>query len=201
MIKSEPIAGYSPAPSIEQQTAAYKLFHYRFLCEVAQMHLYEANWLDISGFNTTGNPTLDRQMAIQPVVVQLTPAAMAKFHDEGVEMRLVNPEDSVKIYQLIFDHLNDWQNAVNLDINRMNGPLDDLKKFDRLASEVYKLARYYWKDQPYHGRFAQFVRGRGARRPGLELQSTAAQNQPEHTPMADAVAQGLKERSRPWKAG
>lgn len=199
MITSQTIPNYKPADTTEK-TAAYKLFHYRFLCEVAQMHLYEAKWLDQGGFITTGDPNLDRQMAVQPVVVQLTPAAMARFHDEGVEMRLVTPEDSVKIYQIIYDHLRDWETAVNFNVNLVNGPVDELKMFDRLAAEVYKLARFYWKGEAYHGRFQQFNQRRGGRRQFLEGASVpTVDNKPDHTPMSDAIVQGLGNRHRPWK--
>lgn len=201
MIQSETIPGYVHAQPVKQ-TNAYKLFNYRFLVEIAQMHLYDSKWLESSGVVTTGNPVLDRQTALQPMVAQLSPAAMAEFHDEGVEMRLVNPEDSVRIYQMIYDHMKDWQHAVNFNVNINDAPLEDLRKFDALATEVYKLARYYWKEKPYHGQFGQFLQSRGRRRTFLDGTSNPeAINKPDHTPMADSIAKTLGDRKKPWKAG
>jgi hypothetical protein len=200
MIESATIPGYVHAIPLNH-TPAYKLFHYLFLCEIAQMHMSSREYLAQSGVVTTGDPMLDRQSALQPMQCQMSIAGMAVMHSEGVSINLVQPEDSLKIYQIIYDHLTDWSRAANENVNIVTAPTDDLIKLDAFAAEVYKLARFYWKDSPYHGRLDHFLKNqsrRGVRR-SPQVEPTSINHQPEHTPMADSIREGLRDRTKPWK--
>ena len=199
MVGTSIIEGYVHNPKVEH-TAAYKAFHYFFLCEVAEMHLMTKEFIAISGTVSTGDRELDRNMALQPRQCQLSIAAMAEFHSEGISINLVNPEDSLKIYQIIYDHLTDWNQKV-LEQPNIKIPVEDLQKFDSLAAEVYKLAKYYWKEDPYHGRLQHFLTNR-SRRGRIRIgnpKEHKTEHAAEHTPMTDAINAAMRKKDRPWR--
>lgn len=199
MIGTSVIEGYVHNPQIEH-TPAYKMCHYLFLCEVAAMHLMTNEYMAASGTITTGDPALDRQMAIQPQQCQLTVAGMAEMLSEGVTITLVVPEDSLRIYQIIYDHLTNWQRTLTDQPSYPDPPLEDLDKLDRLAAEVYKVARYHWKEEPYHGRLQQFLAGKSRQRMRIYRHTEAkTEHAPEHTPMADTIRDTVRRHAKPWK--
>ena len=202
MVSSSVIEGYVHNPKQQEHTAAFKIWKYLFLCEVAEMHLMSQEFIEKAGLVTTHDPELDRSMALQPRQCQLTIAGMTQFHSEGISFNLVNPEDSIRIYQIIFDHLTDWSNAVRDNVNVLEAPVDELRMLDDLAAEVYKLARFYWKDNPYHGRLEHFLHQKTRNRIRRHTKLTLKTDNPvEHTPMADAIREELKNRNKPWKGG
>lgn len=186
-----------------KHSAAYKLFHYPIVCVVAHMHLTTQEHTDIGGYVTSGDSKIDRAQALADAHVQLTVAAMAEFHDQGIAMRLATPEDSVRIYQMIHEHLMDWRRVLETEATTQV-PLEDLKKFDALAGEVYQIARYYMTTAPTHGQLERTLtsllqnRGR-VRRSADPNAPTFVRNVPQgHTPMADAMAREVAHRRREW---
>lgn len=211
MATTEVIANFAPKNDPSKHTAAYKICHYRFIVRIAQMHLISQQALDNTWRVTSGNAAVDRAMAEELVQAQLTIAEMAEHHANGATMSLVNPEDSTRIYGIIHEHLMDWMRQLQTSVTVSNAPLEDLRRLDALAGDVYLIARYYWQKTPYHGKLTDFLQklsrtvggqvGRTSRRDPANILNEPAQ-QPEqtqvHTPMADALAKLAHTRTRSW---
>lgn len=199
----------NPAPKNDptKHTAAFKIFNYRFIVQIAQMHLISQEELDNCWRVTSGNAAVDRTLAREIVQAQLTIAEMAKYHANGVSMTLATPEDSVRIYGIIHEHLQDWKRELQSSVTLTTAPVDELRELDELAAIVYNVARYYWNNQPYHGKLNTFLQrinnsvgGRVGRTRTVAAPAAAAEPVPltTHTPMADALAKLSNSRRRSW---
>jgi len=204
-MRSQVIKTFIPWAEPEQQSAAYKLFHNSYLCRMAQIHLYDLEYLRDATMVTTGRPDWDRELAQQMVTVQLTPAAMATFVHEGAQFRLVNPEDAVVIYRTIKEHLQNWLGEVEVALHRRTPPLAALRAFDELAAAIYPYAKQGLIERPFHGRLGDFVanlsRARGGMTRQLQMPVTEdnpAPQAPAHTPFADSIARLDSERKKQW---
>lgn len=206
---TEVITNFLPRRNAKNHSAAYKIWHYRFMCTIAQMHLMSAEFLEQGGSVTSGNPAIDRQMANNTVEVQLTPAAMAMYLAEGASIALVQMSDAAKIYQMIHDHLSDWHRALQNSPHTLNPPLEELRMFDALAGAIYHQARFFFRSDPYHGKLFGVLDGLSRQRGGMSRSLPAAQKPqgkpslpgPEtYTPMADSLAKlDADKRNRTWR--
>lgn len=126
-----------------QHTAAFKIFHYPYYCRVRGIHLLSDVQLEVFGIVSTGSGRVDSTVAQEYVDCQLTMADMAELFSEGVSIILTEPEKSVVMYEILREHLQDHLEHVNTAINVQKAPLEDLRKLDALAAEIYKVARIY----------------------------------------------------------
>lgn len=129
-----------------KHTPAYKIFNYYWECIIPQHHLYSKDYIKTFGVPTSGNKEMDRVFANSNCNARLTIAEMAIVFDNGANITLKHQEQSADIYQIIIDHLVSWRKQVTDSQGRIDVPLDDLEKLDRLAAEVFKIAKYYKKD-------------------------------------------------------
>lgn len=193
----------SLAPASEH-TPAYKIFRYPFRCRVAAMHMVSQQYMEELGLTTTGDRETDLQLLKAPRDVQLTVAQMAVFFHDGVSIQLNNPpEDSIKIYGMLVDHLNDWKTRVNMSPHEVsNEVVEDLRMLDALAMEVYKTAKQYlpatFEESKLFRRLGGLGAGMSAR---LRSVSPARQATPpaplvatEHNPIADAISRQVFRR-------
>jgi hypothetical protein len=202
---SEVITNFIPNYDTSKHSAAYKLFHYKFICAIAHMHLHTQEHTEVFGYVTSGDAATDRAQAQAEAHVQLTVAAMAEFHHDGIPFRLVSPDpDAVKIYNLIYEHLSDWKKHMDQSAS-FEAPLDDLRKFDALAGEVYQIAKFYMATAPQHGALNAALQTLLARRGGMRRHAGPAapeivrQVASTHTPMADSIAKEVTERKKSWR--
>lgn len=190
----------------DNHTPAFKLWHYRFECTIAQMHLSTPHAHEVGGTISTGDREMDRELARTPVTVQLTPAAMATNLEEGVQIQVNNPQDAAKIYVMIVDHINDWVRNSQMNPNFAGAPVQDLMLLERLAEELYPRARYFLHNQPRLGRLAASVnrivtRRGGVRRGGATLPEPTEIDNPlphSHTNMTDTLMREDIKRRKPW---
>lgn len=210
MPRSEVITNFVPwdQPGFNK-TPAFKIFHFNYLCMIAQMHLYDTEYLEQGGSMTTGNAAMDRSLAESKVQVQLTIAAMVSYHREGVPFTICNPEDSAKIYLIIREHLLDWKSRVETNPGIIQVPLDDLKALEALAAEIYPHARHYLYERPFHGRLFDTINGIASRRGIARKAPAEAAETPrlrdanplptKHSPLMDSVSQSLTDRKKSWR--
>lgn len=209
MSEAHQLTGFLPKIPKTKHSAAYKIFHYPFLCKIAQMHLQSTEVLLQAGSYTTGNAAEDRALATQPVDVQLTIAAMVGYHSEGASITITNPQDAATIYLIIKQHLDDWFDATAQSMHRVEAPGKDLENLDNLAGEIYPYARYFLTEKPFHGQLVNRLQALLAQRGGLgrtsrldRLQQQKEQRDvkpTQHTPMADAIQQNVATRRKAWQ--
>jgi len=185
-----------------KHSAAHRIFHYLYKCYIPQHHLYSRDYLDTFGIPTTGDREVDKQLANSPTLCQLSIADMAEHFANGANMSLENPRVSVEIYETVREHLVNWQRIVQDPLDTTEPPLDDLRKLDEFAGEVYKIARGYMeKDQTKHGIF-KGISALESRR-AMSRKETADDTGPkmpvEHTPISDTIAKVSFQHTNRWR--
>lgn len=193
----------SLAPASEH-TPAYKIFRYPFRCRIAAMHMVSQQYMEELGFPTTGDRETDLQLLRAPRDVQLTVAQMAVFFHDGANIQLHNPaEDSIKIYEMLVDHLNDWRMRVNMSPHEVsNEVVEDLRMLDALAMEVYKTAKQYLPAKFQESKLFRRLGGLGAGMSNRLRAVTPARETPppaplvaaDHNPIADAISRQVFRR-------
>lgn len=174
------------------KTAAYKIFNIYYECYVANMHLVSDEQLDVYG-SLTNDPNTDRALAHENSVALLNIATIADFHDQSITVTLVDPAKSKDIYELIVEHLTDWQNHLMNNHNGPGAPQEDLRKLDNLAGDVLNTARGYIKEPMARPTFFKEPTRRPGRRMARPETAEVAEVRVQtiastHTPVADAIA-------------
>lgn len=125
-------------------TAAWRLFNYRYQMLIPQIFFYGEKYLEKHGYAVSGDPELDHHRLLEPHRVMQTPAALAMFHAEGCKVNIVNPKDSVHIYDDIQEHLLDWERFVQQGVHPDDvPPITDFRKFEAVAMELYRMAKHF----------------------------------------------------------
>lgn len=187
----------------QQHTVAYKLFHYYFKCYIPQYCLYSEAYYKEMGIPTTQDRAIDRTLANNPVLSQVTIAQMAEHFANGATLQLEKPEESAKIYQLITAHLDDWQVISNDPLDTTEPPVEDLRKLDALATELYKTARgYLSRDQLGNRLFkglAALESQRAIDRHDPETNQNTSLTMPkEHHRVTELIGQASFKKKRQW---
>lgn len=131
--------GHSPAE---------KLFQYYIDCYIPQMYLVDHAFVEQFGLQTSMNESVDSGRMNAPVPARLTVVQMAEKARQGAQVALMYPDDSKQIYEWIRDHVSDWHNAMLVDPNRRDAPIEDLATLEEFAEQVFPMARLYMETQP-----------------------------------------------------
>lgn len=131
----------------ERNTVAYKLWHELFHCRLPNIETYSVDYIRMYGMPTCGDKTIDKQMANELVDRMLPVSEIVKYFEQGAKIRLAKVDDSVKIYNYITEHINNWKQFLENGINTGAAPIDELKAFDRLAVAVHEHAKYQFNDE------------------------------------------------------
>lgn len=171
-------------------SVAYQLFHTLWNCSIPEMYLYDQKYLEQVGTISTGDRNVDRQQQLNRRDIRLSGAAMALYFDEGAPIRLADPKDAMHLYRLILEHLENWKQIIQTELNIGNPPIDDLKKFDNLAAALYPIANQFAEFKPHQRGIFEHLYNIGWRSP---ISLTAPPAKEEHTSaMADASAKKEK---------
>jgi hypothetical protein len=197
---------YSTNP--KKQSAAFKLFHYRYPCEVSGIHMVSAEEYETFGYVTTGDTNIDLTLASQSRYPYLTTAQVAHMRAQFIPVKLKSYEDATKMYNLIYQHMQDWRNEVELNIMRRSAPLASLKRFDDLGRELFEFAHRYVTYNPAENSFFSAMqsiatsRGLGMRSGISRLAAAAAAAPPPeiaHTTHVEFMTRTLRERERQFR--
>lgn len=184
----------------KEHTSAYKIFHYYYQCQIPQHYLYSQEYMEVFGLPTTGQSDVDRELSQSMVPAQLTIAQMAEYLDEGASIVLIDPYEAATIYGIVNDHLENWR-VHTVGFGGLEVPMEDLRKLDALAKEVFKVGRAYLpqpeKEDPINRFFDTMDSRRGTRR----TWETHAPTRPsEHKPISELIAkETFKRRSSRWR--
>lgn len=127
--------------ALSDQTAAFRLFHYYYLCRMPAAERMDVNDHEFYGITTTMNRAWDAALASHMDYQQLTPAEMAHYCAQGVKLEIHDPQDAVKIYKDINLHLQNWQTHLANIMRPFEPPLEGLKEFNQLAKLLIMIAR------------------------------------------------------------
>lgn len=183
-------------------TPAFKIFHYYYQCQVPQHFLYSKEYVDTFGLPTTGDSEIDRELSQSLVPAQLTIAEMAEALDDGVNIILTDPKEAATIYGIIYDHLEGWRKQVTGGMSGLEPPVEDLRKLDVLAKEVYKVGRSYLPDPKEKSSILRSISrlSQGsAGRPRPQAPKPTAETLGEHKPISELIAKETFNRRSRWR--
>lgn len=191
-------------PDTKNHTPAFKATKYYFTAFMEQHRLFSAEYVRAFGIPTSGNREVDRELASSPTLCHLTIWDMAHHLHEGANITLEFPEKSVEIYEIITALLEDWRQISQNPVNSREIPMDELRKLDKLAQEVYQIARGYMTKAPVASRLfdsiASLERRRGISRNGPKSEDQIRRDVPhEHTPVSDTISKNLFQTTRQWR--
>ena len=193
-----------PLPANTPETsAAYRIFHWYYKAFLPQYALYSPEYIQIFGTPTTQNRDIDRELSKSLTLCQLTISQMAIHLNNGISIRLEEPEKSVEIYRTVHEHLLDWDRVVRDSVGDINPPLEDLRLLDALAVELYKIAKGYFQMAPTASPFFQTIdrlesRRAMSRRP-LNTLPPGREVAPEHKLITESIAKEAFAKSRRWR--
>ena len=100
--------------------------------------------LELRLFGTvyTGNPDIDKGHLDEIVTVMWSINRMVEGNKKGIPVRIVNPNDSKKMFEAINKHLNAWKNYKENGININAIPYDDLVALDQFAGYLYEHVKF-----------------------------------------------------------
>lgn len=132
----------------EEDTPAWKVFNVRYRISIPAAFALPFNHLKAYGTHSTGNASLDEQLASEQTIVLRTIADMAELHDMGVHINLLKPEEHAdNIYHLVYDHIEDYEPLFGLKTRQIVTDAEK-ERFALAANDLVKLQE-----------FADFVRG------------------------------------------
>lgn len=179
---------------------AYRIFFIYYKCYVPQHFLHSQEFIDRFGMPTSEDRDIDRELAFSPVLARLTTSEMADCLDQGGSITLYDNTQSVEIYELITAHIANWNQKVQYNEVGREPPIEDLRKLDALASELYKVARGYIEKSGTGNRLSNFFNKpkQVQRRSAEEKQRERQQRLPDkHTSITDKIAKiGFERRYR-----
>lgn len=178
---------FVPEVSRDEQSAAFKIFHVRYLCRIANVHTETLTAM--MSRQPRGNEfgAEGRRYAQELRPVYLTIASMAELMLEGATIHLSETGKAKEIYLTVKQHLQDWCRHVDLSINRREIPEDDLRALDMFAAVIYPYARHDIETSNSENLLSQLF-ARQSARSGLFRRHT-----PEQQKEIDARARGYTE--------
>lgn len=185
----------------QPHNAAYKLFHYPFRVRVPQYATYLEGEIEKVGVAISGFRDLDRECAAEMCEHTTTISRIARWHAEGVKIELYDIRDSVRMYDIIKEHLDDWLREARNPLSVREPPLDDLRMLDALADRLYLMARGLIAESRKGETNSIFSFISQSALPPTVRQQTVADNirQSQHSPLSDQIA-NLSHRHREWRS-
>lgn len=120
--------------------AAFLIFHRLFDVEIPEIFFYEQDGEGNISRYYSGDPEEDEVYLRSSRHVKLPISDMAEKIDQGIPVSLVYPKDSVSIYNLIQEHLQDWNWILTNSLNGKAPPRDDFMKLDQMAQIVHGIS-------------------------------------------------------------
>ncbi len=156
-MRSRVITTFLPvAPDPKLHSAAYKIFHYEWEASVPYTYVYTEDYMRQAG-QLVSDAGYDARLPNQMVDGRYTIAQLATLFEEGAQIKLQNPIDAKKFYDLIAEHLENWSSHLlgSNSFDYAKAPMDDLMLLSRLADELYGYAARFFRHEPPRGRLAR----------------------------------------------
>lgn len=133
-----------PFKMCKRYTPAWRLFNLRYKCMASCLTEVTTEYL-ASGkaiMNVTGNKQVDTLAMGRMEYKNFTAAALAMLMSDGHSFAITNLNDCIQMYADIQDHLNDMLQAAKQAFHLSDlPPVEDLRAFESLALEVYRVAK------------------------------------------------------------
>lgn len=189
----------------QDRSPAYMLFHHYFRVMIPAPFA-ETTVSRAMGNIHYSNRAEEAAAAEEMIHRQHTTIQIINLMQAGARVIISNPEDSVKMYDWINQHVQSLATAASSTLNPDRLPLADLKVLDDFAKSIHTIARNFAREEIRHSDFFNRVASMHKKR---SLYAEAKQEYVydarkqgitnEHQPVSDGI---LKRRSiirRPFK--
>jgi hypothetical protein len=113
-----------------------------FAVRMLYLHSRSVEQIRAYGQRISGIPEIDRGLPKQEITTELNINAMFEQWKNGVTIRVINYDDTAKIYKIIHEHLIRFAEFMTRGVHTGAVPLEDLVKLDEFAAVVYDKAVY-----------------------------------------------------------
>lgn len=131
-------------PKIPDQSG---LWDYYFRVKIPYFQSRPIEDIKRYGVRISGIEAIDRTMDKEMIITELNIDSMFEKWRRGITIRVINYNDTAKIYNLIHSHLVRWAEYLTTGVNIGNAPLKDLIELDKFASVVYDKAVSVFSEQ------------------------------------------------------
>lgn len=122
--------------STEQETPAWKIFNTYIEVSIANMFLYPETYLENHGIISHNLEEARSEMkSMRRVRIKIS--EVISYRADGADIIIHKPEDTVKAYTYITNHLKDWYEIILSGRYMKHPPLDDLVDMDNFARELH----------------------------------------------------------------
>lgn len=174
--------------TVDTTTAAYKLFHFYIECMIPAAYAYQ-NKHEMEGVPVYQHADMEDDAAREMIPRQHTPVELIEYHKRGASIIIRNPEDAIKMYGWLRDHLSLLRSRVQFSVNVGNIPLQDLQDMDDFATMVYRIARQYEQVDERQGKMGRklddMFKNRRIRRKRVQEDEPTNTQVPEERPMKE----------------
>lgn len=182
------------------KNAAFLIFHRLFDVEIPEIFFHQQDEDGIITRHFSGDNEEDDVYLRSSRHVKLPISDIAERIDVGVPVTLVYPKDSVSIYKLVQEHLQDWQWILSNSLNGKAPPRDDLMKLDQLAQIVHGISlRYNDGETPTPG-FAALAKRMSGNAPLAKPIMSIARQRRRNLYLDDDETQGTPRAQRDYQS-
>lgn len=119
----------------------------------AEMQMY--------GVYQSGVKEIDRDLYNQMTNVYIPTKDILEYFKDGVTIRLCYSSDIKDIYLTIQEYLEAWRLMLQKGVNLSEAPSDDLLELDKLATEIFSRAKYYFGSTETESVLASYLNNLG----------------------------------------
>lgn len=137
-----------------------EIFDIRYLVSYKLIDYLTVEDIKTFGMVTTGNKDIDRMQAEQWITTMLPISEIAQMYSNGVRLKVVNYDDTKKMYEAITAHISAWKDRIRFMVHDAQAPIEDLAKLDKLAVAVYEHAKYQFTEEIVSNLFVEAMYGK-----------------------------------------
>lgn len=126
----------------KNHTPAFKIFHYYIMAYIPAAYANKGMEQLIGGAVYKSKQE-ETNALNEKVLKQLTTAQLVELHKEGCPIIFYNPEDTVRVYRYIKDHVAKLENDSSNLLHTNRIPIDDLVAMDDFAESLHGIARIH----------------------------------------------------------
>lgn len=130
----------------DPNAAAHAIFNptgKTYLYSHKAIYRYSAEYNKIVGHISTGSVVEDMKLMNEEVHVGGSIEDILRLFRDGVHITLRTPSDFAEIYDHVTQHLNNWIEYVNYDLNISAAPMEALNLMEEFAETIYPQAVGY----------------------------------------------------------
>lgn len=184
---------------------SYYIWEPLFRVRVPQLQTTSAEYIRHFGTPTTGDASIDRDLANQLIDTAIPIAKMVEYFKKGIPVYIAKTSDTKIIYEYIENHLLAWKRRLEVGVNIANAPIEDLILLDRFANSVYEHAKYHFTPDVVESTFLRSMPTMISKSNFLSAPaqpSTAEQTEEDNYPKRDSLTDHFKDRRigvRKWR--